>query len=125
MSASSLNVILLAAGMGKRLSGGDAGFPPKCLLRFDGMSLLERHLEILGFGDLISSVTIVVGYQSDSIKNEVANSNRTSTSISFRMIVLIGAATSPYGMRWTYSNAANRCYSWTLTCFTHRLCSTR
>ena len=72
MSASSLNVILLAAGMGKRLSGGDAGFPPKCLLRFDGMSLLERHLEILGFGDLISSVTIVVGYQSDSIKNEVA-----------------------------------------------------
>ena len=58
--------------MGKRLSGGDAGFPPKCLLRFDGMSLLERHLEILGFGGLISSVTIVVGYQSDSIKNEVA-----------------------------------------------------
>ena len=72
MSASSLNVILLAAGMGKRLSRGDASFPPKCLLHFDGMSLLQRHLEILGFGGLISSVTIVVGYQSDSIKNEVA-----------------------------------------------------
>lgn len=72
MSASSLNVILLAAGMGQRLSGGDTGFPPKCLLRFDGMSLLQRHLEILGSGELISSVTVVVGYQSDRIRNAVA-----------------------------------------------------
>ncbi len=72
MSSSSLNVILLAAGMGQRLSGGDPGFPPKCLLRFDGMSLLQRHLELLGSGGLISSVTVVVGYQSDHIKKEVA-----------------------------------------------------
>ena len=72
IASSSLNVILLAAGMGQRLSGGDNRFPPKCLLRFDGMSLLQRHLEILSTGGLISSVTIVVGYQSDQIKNEVA-----------------------------------------------------
>ena len=72
MSASSLNVIMLAAGMGQRLSGGDTGLPPKCLIQFDSMSLLQRHMEILGSRGLISSVTIVVGYQSDTIKNEVA-----------------------------------------------------
>ena len=72
MSDSSLDVILLAAGMGQRLSGGDIGFPPKCLIQFDGMSLLHRHMEILGSSGLISSVTIVVGYKSDRIKAEIA-----------------------------------------------------
>ena len=57
--------------MGQRLSGGDTGFPPKCLLRFDGRSLLQRHLEILSAGGLVSSVTVVVGYQSGRIKDEV------------------------------------------------------
>ena len=65
-------MILLAAGMGQRLSGGDTGFPPKCLLRFDGRSLLERHLEILSSRGPVSSVTVVVGYQSGRIKDEVA-----------------------------------------------------
>jgi len=72
MSPSPINVIMLAAGIGKRLGGGKPDFPPKCLLEFAGRSLLERHLDILQSLDAVSSMTMVVGYESDKIKAAVA-----------------------------------------------------
>lgn len=66
-----MHAIMLAAGVGARLSGGDDSFVPKALLKFDGKSLLARHIDILrGCG--VSAMTLVVGYHRDEIAAEVA-----------------------------------------------------
>lgn len=65
-----MRALILAAGTGERLGGGD-GQPPKALLRFDGRSLLERHLEILTeLG--IDRVAIGIGYRGEMIQAELA-----------------------------------------------------
>jgi choline kinase len=66
-----MRAIMLAAGIGKRLFGGDGEAPPKVLLEFEGTSLLERHLTILqemGVQDL----TMVVGYRQHLLRQAVA-----------------------------------------------------
>ncbi len=51
--------------------GKENGDRPKCLLRFNGRSLLERHLRCLrGLG--IEQVVIAVGYQAGLIREELA-----------------------------------------------------
>ena len=61
--------IILAAGIGKRLEG-NAGELPKCLLRFNGTTLLERHLSnLLEFG--INEIYVVTGYQSQDIEQVI------------------------------------------------------
>src|SRR5262245_30140539 len=75
-----MKAILLAAGVGRRLSELSHGLP-KALLRFGGTSLLDRHLEILnqcGIGD----ITVVVGHRADAIRAEVERL-RAKPSISF------------------------------------------
>ena len=60
-----MKAIMLAAGLGSRM-GQNVGFPPKVLLRFGGVSLLERHIRILkslNFSELV----IGVGYNEDMI----------------------------------------------------------
>jgi choline kinase len=49
-SSSAASVMILAAGVGRRLglSQADAGLP-KVLLEFGGRSLLARHISILAF----------------------------------------------------------------------------
>src|ERR1700743_30600 len=42
-----MRAIILAAGRGMRLQQAEDQHTPKCLLSFDGTSLLERHLRIL------------------------------------------------------------------------------
>jgi len=42
-----MRAIILAAGRGMRLQQADGQQLPKCLLRFGGVSLLERHLRRL------------------------------------------------------------------------------
>jgi len=67
--ARAISVILLVAGMGRRLA--DAGSGPKVLLEFGGQTLLERHLRtLLAYG--IEDIALTVGYQSDAIRREVA-----------------------------------------------------
>ena len=67
-----MKTILLAAGIGQRL-GEISGNKPKCLLQFDGISLLQRHLVILRhYG--ITGIIIVTGYQNDLIEQEVGKS---------------------------------------------------
>jgi choline kinase len=61
--------LIMAAGIGARLAGGEAA-PPKCLLRFEGRSLLRRHLEILD--DLgVRQVVIGVGYRAAELRAEI------------------------------------------------------
>jgi len=66
-----MKALMLAAGMGNRLSGRDETHRPKCLLRFDGRTLLDRHianLRALGIEEMV----MVVGYRSHEIEAEVA-----------------------------------------------------
>jgi choline kinase len=62
--------VMLAAGMGTRLSGFDESHPPKSLLRFGGRTLLERHIDILrGIG--VEALVMVVGYRAAEIEAAV------------------------------------------------------
>ncbi len=61
---------MLAAGLGRRLSGGDDGHIPKSLLRFGGKTLLQRHVEALtALG--IDGLVLVTGYRAGDIKAEI------------------------------------------------------
>ena len=67
-----MRAIMLAAGIGKRLFGGDGEAPPKVLLEFEGTSLLERHLTILkNLG--VQDPTMVVGYRQHLLRQAVAD----------------------------------------------------
>ncbi len=64
-----MKAVMLAAGLGSRL-GKDETFPPKVLLRFDGVSLLERHVRILrSLG--VDELVIGVGYNHEMIDQEL------------------------------------------------------
>lgn len=65
-----MRAIILAAGLGWRLGGGEEQ-PPKCLLRFDGASLIERHLHALASAG-VREVHVGVGYRAADIENEIA-----------------------------------------------------
>jgi len=65
-----MRAIILAAGLGWRLGGGEEQ-PPKCLLRFGGASLLERHLHALAAAG-VRDVHVGVGYRAADIEAEVA-----------------------------------------------------
>ncbi|MCC5647374.1 phosphocholine cytidylyltransferase family protein [Nostoc sp. CHAB 5824] len=64
-----MKAIILAAGVGRRL-GKDGQIQPKCLLKFNGKSLLERHLNYLRHYQ-IDEVVIAVGYQAQRIQDEI------------------------------------------------------
>jgi choline kinase len=62
-----MRAIMLAAGVGQRLFGGDPNAKPKSLLEFAGKTLIERHLAaIKAVG--ISDLTLVVGYRADELR---------------------------------------------------------
>src|ERR1700676_2235276 len=64
-----MKVLLLAAGVGRRL--GDSILPvPKALLRFGEKSLLQRHIEIL-HSFAVTDITITVGHLADAIRDEI------------------------------------------------------
>lgn len=65
-----MQAIILAAGQGKRLAEFNPEGLPKCLLEFDGLSLLQRQLEIL-FEQGICHATLVVGYKAGLIVDYV------------------------------------------------------
>jgi len=64
--------LMLAAGVGRRLYGGNDDQPPKCLLRFAGETLLQRHITHLRERG-ISGLVMVVGYRADDIRSHVAD----------------------------------------------------
>ena len=65
-----MKAVMLAAGVGSRLYGDDGTQPPKALMRFDGKTLLCRHVEILKRHG-IESLTLVVGYRKEELLAEL------------------------------------------------------
>ena len=64
-----MRAIILAAGVGRRLSDLTTDIP-KCLLVVDGKTLLSRHMEcLLAAG--VNKVTVVVGYLAEQIEAEL------------------------------------------------------
>ena len=65
-----MKAIILAAGRGERLGDAAEG-RPKCLLRFGGKTLLQRHIEILN-RQAIDRIIIVTGYRHEQIEAALA-----------------------------------------------------
>jgi choline kinase len=65
-----MRAIILAAGRGLRLLLPEDKQLPKCLLRFDGMSLLERHLHMLR-GAGVEEVVLALGFRHELIEAEL------------------------------------------------------
>jgi choline kinase len=63
--------VILAAGRGTRLGGHPEATVPKCLLRFGGTTLLERHLRLLRTVG-VTDVVLVVGHLASSVAAELA-----------------------------------------------------
>ena len=71
-----MKALMLAAGMGNRLSGRDETHHPKCLLRFGGQTLLQRHIvNLRAVG--VKRLVMVVGYRSPEIEAEIARLGAT------------------------------------------------
>jgi choline kinase len=65
-----MRAIILAAGRGQRLQQPEHRQIPKCLLRFGGKTLLERHLLALGACG-VSEVVLALGFKRELIEAEV------------------------------------------------------
>ncbi len=65
-----MRALILAAGRGLRLQLPEDQQIPKCLLRFDGVSLLERHLRLLrGVG--VSDIVLALGFRHEFVTAEL------------------------------------------------------
>jgi choline kinase len=76
-----MKVIMLAAGVGKRMSAV-TNIIPKCLIKIGEKTLLERHLEtisLLGIKDIV----LVVGHFKEKIKEAVENNNSARFNIKY------------------------------------------
>ncbi len=76
-----MKTIILAAGIGHRLAKYSE-HKPKCLLEFDGKSLLQRHLEILhAYG--MDDTVIVTGFESGMIQSSLSaiGANHVTTRV--------------------------------------------
>jgi choline kinase len=65
-----MRAIILAAGRGLRLQLPEDQQLPKCLLRFDGMTLLERHLRMLKNAG-IDEVVLALGFRHPLVEVEL------------------------------------------------------
>ena len=75
-----MKVIMLAAGVGKRMSAV-TNIIPKCLIKIGEKALLERHLDtisLLGIKDIV----FVVGHLKEKIK-EIIEKNNTGLNITY------------------------------------------
>lgn len=70
-----MRAIILAAGLGLRLQQQAGKQFPKCLLRFDGLTLLERHLRLLDAAG-VTEVVLALGFEPDQVKEELARIGR-------------------------------------------------
>ena len=66
-----MKAVMLAAGVGVRLSNSGTRNVPKVLLRFGGKSLLQRHIDILRRHD-IEELVLGVGFNREEIETEIA-----------------------------------------------------
>jgi len=66
-----MKAIIMAAGIGKRLHALNIN-KPKCLIKIGSTTLIRRSVNLL-VSKGISDITVVVGYKSDLIHNELNN----------------------------------------------------
>lgn len=69
-----MRTIILAAGLGLRLQQPPQQQFPKCLLRFQGVTLLERHLRALRAAG-VDEVELALGFQPQSVEAELDRIN--------------------------------------------------
>jgi len=65
-----MRAIILAAGRGLRLKQPEDEQVPKCLLRFGGMSLLERHLRMLRAAS-VTDIVLALGFRHELVEAEL------------------------------------------------------
>jgi len=65
-----MRAIILAAGRGLRLQQPEDRQLPKCLLRFGGKSLLERHLILLRSVG-VEEITVALGFRRELVEEEL------------------------------------------------------
>jgi choline kinase len=65
-----MRAIILAAGRGLRLQQPEDQQLPKCLLRFGGMTLLERHLHLLRNAG-IEEIVLALGFRHELVEKEL------------------------------------------------------
>ena len=65
-----MRAIILAAGLGLRLQQPVGEQFPKCLLSFDGVTLLERHLQMLDAAG-VTEVVLALGFQPELVEAEL------------------------------------------------------
>src|SRR5580704_6256606 len=65
-----MRAIILAAGRGIRLEQSADDQVPKCLLRFGGMTLLERHLRLLRAAG-VEEVVLALGWRYELVEAEL------------------------------------------------------
>ena len=66
-----MKAIIMAAGIGKRLYALNI-YKPKCLINIGSTTLIRRSVNLI-ISKGISDITVVVGYKSDLIHNELNN----------------------------------------------------
>ena len=71
-----MRAIILAAGRGMRLQQAEDQHTPKCLLSFDGTTLLERHLRILRNAG-VNEIVLALGFRHDLVEAELDRLNWT------------------------------------------------
>jgi len=64
-----MKALMLAAGLGRRLYGDENLDLPKALLKFDGHTLLQRHIDCL-VACGIEELTLVVGHRCEDVLSE-------------------------------------------------------
>ncbi|POM15555.1 Bifunctional protein GlmU [Burkholderia cepacia] len=70
-----MRAIILAAGLGLRLQQPPEAQFPKCLLRFDDVSLLERHLRVLDAAG-VDEIVLGLGFQAEKVEQELKRLGR-------------------------------------------------
>jgi choline kinase len=70
-----MRAIILAAGRGLRLQQSPDEQFPKCLLRFDGATLLERHLRMLHTAG-VDEIVLALGFQPEKVEAELERIER-------------------------------------------------
>lgn len=92
--ARSFHAVILAAGVGRRLGGGQAEHP-KCLLVLEGRTLLDRMLDALEETG-VREVTIVVGHLAEQIREAVRDRKgvRTVLNPDFRKGAILSLYTA-------------------------------
>lgn len=69
-----MKAIILAAGIGKRLRPITSSMP-KCLIQFDGKTLIDNHFDSLGECGIRKAV-LVVGYMAETLKRKLGDKYR-------------------------------------------------